>query len=152
MIKNQSEMMRKDHAARAIVSVAGIVVFAMFCLMVQLGHQKWNEQTTLTAAFESCMEIAPFKSSQQSISSKTTLNAENLQAHYDEFNHLFDATGLPPIWDGQKLVAWKEYHQESIKIAEQCHQSLRITDPQKELRGSYSKPVWDPGSEIWQTR
>ena len=34
--------------------------------------------------------------------------------------------------------------------AQKCYEKLGIKLPQQELRGTYSKPVWDPKSTIWQ--
>ena len=75
---------------------------------------------------------------------------ESLPRHFEEFDQIFRDTGLPPIWDGSKLVPWRVFHQQSILVAKQCHEQLGIIRPQKELRGPYAKPVWDPSSEIWQ--
>ncbi|WP_137025021.1 hypothetical protein [Synechococcus sp. UW179A] len=115
-----------------------------------MGHQEWKKQTTLTQEFERCTEQEPFKRSSQTNNPQTILEAKDLQKYFDEFNQIFDATGLPPIWNGQKLLPWKQYHQESIQVVQGCHEKLGVTRPQHELHGSYSKPVWDPNSKIWQ--
>ena len=129
------------------------IFFALTLIAVTtfIGHRAWNNQTLLTQAFESCMQEAPFKNSTNSGSPEGNLNPENLQKHFDEFNEIFDRTGLPPIWNGTRLVPWREYHKESIQVAQQCHQQIGITQPQLQLRGTYAKPVWDPESEIWQS-
>ena len=79
------------------------------------------------------------------------LQPEDLQRYFNQFNQIFDATGLPPIWNGKRLLPWKEFHQKSIQIAKECQQELGITRPQQERRGSYSKPVWNQMSAIWQS-
>ena len=139
----------KSHMSQLIWLLAILIALSGLTVTIIIGHREWDKQTELTQAFESCMQIAPFKNSFQANSAKATLNPENLEKHFDEFNQIFDRTGLPPIWNGKKLVPWKEYHKESIQIAERCHEKLGIKQPQKELRGTYAKPVWDPKSSIW---
>ena len=70
-------------------------------------------------------------------------------ASFDEFDQIFNETGLPPVWNGKSLVPWKLYHKDSIEYARKCHIELGIDQPQKQLRGTYSKPVWDPQSNVW---
>ena len=50
-----------------------------------------------------------------------------------------------------------DYHQSGmergwfpVSNAQKCYEKLGIKLPQQELRGTYSKPVWDPKSTIWQ--
>ena len=147
---SQEETLTRYHPGRLTLILAITLVITLSALMVFSGHQAWKKQTLLTQSFEKCMEKVPFRSAVKSDISEETLKPEDLQKHFDEFNQIFDATGLPPIWNGQKLLPWKEYHQKSIQIAQECHQELGITRPQQQLRGSYAKPVWDPKSEIWQ--
>jgi len=47
-------------------------------------------------------------------------------------------------------VPWKEFHKNSIEFASQCHGQLGIDQPQRQLKGTYAKPVWDPNSSIWR--
>ena len=81
---------------------------------------------------------------------EAVLTAEQLQNHFDAFDQMLKETGLPPIWDGKALVPWKDYHKSSIEFARDCHLQLGIDQPQQQLKGTYSKPVWDPNSQIWQ--
>ena len=97
------------------------------------------------------MGKAPFKSQPEFYNSEKTLQPEDLQRYFNQFNQIFDATGLPPIWNGKRLLPWKEFHQKSIQISKECQQELGITRPQQERRGSYSKPVWNLMSAIWQS-
>ena len=140
----------KQYPGRSTWIFVIVLVISLPSLMIISGQQAWSKQMLLTQSFERCMEKAPFKNPQKLEDSRPTLEPDDMQKHFDEFNQIFEATGLPPIWNGQKLVAWKEYHQKSIQIAQECHQELGITRPQHDLRGSYSKPVWDPKSQIWQ--
>ena len=82
---------------------------------------------------------------------RTKLTNKESTKNLNEFNQIFDATGLPLIWNWKRLIPWKEFHQKSIQIAKECHQELGITRPQQELGGSYSKPVRDPMSDVWQS-
>ena len=132
-----------------IMMIIGTVALAALLLGVVLGERWWSSQGQLTAQFEGCMEQAPFKQSFSQTRPEDVLSPDNLQQHFNEFEQIFKATGLPPIWNGKKLVPWKIYHQESIIIAKNCHAKLGITQPQKQLRGTYGKPVWDPNSPIW---
>ena len=82
---------------------------------------------------------------------RTNMTTRGSTKNCNEFDQIFDATGLPPIWNWKRLLPWKEFHQKSIQIAKECHQELGITRPQQELGGSYSKPVRDPMSDVWQS-
>ena len=122
----------------------GLVVFGV-------AQQKaWSHQAELTKRFEACMESAPFKQALKVPRPEAVLTDEQLQAHFDAFDQLLKETGLPPIWNGKTLVAWKEYHKNSIEFARQCHVQLDIDQPQQQLKGTYAKPVWDPNSSIWR--
>ena len=129
--------------------IIATVALAALLLAGVLGERWWSSQGQLTAQFEECMELAPFKQSFSQIRPEDVLSPDNLQAHFNEFDQIFQATGLPPIWNGEKLVPWKIYHRKSIIIAKSCHTKLGITQPQKQLCGTYGKPVWDPNSPIW---
>ncbi len=139
--------MEKSNAPKndLIVMIIATVVLSVLVL----GGRWWSSQGKLTAQFEECMEQAPFKQSFGKIRPENVLSPDNLQEHFNEFDQIFQATGLPPIWNGEQLVPWKTYHRESILIAKNCHTKLGITQPQKQLRGTYGKPVWDPNSTIW---
>ena len=132
-----------------IVMIIATVVLSVLLLAGVLGGRWWSSQGQLTAQFEECMEQAPFKQSFSKIRPENVLCPDNLQEHFNEFDQIFQATGLPPIWNGEQLVPWKTYHRESIIIAKNCHEKLGIMQPQKQLRGTYGKPVWDPNSTIW---
>ena len=125
-----------------------LLLLGLFAFGV-IGQKAWNEKAELTRRFEQCMESAPFKTSLRVPRPETVLSAEELQSHFDEFDQIFTETGLPPIWNGNALIEWKVYHKDSIEVARRCHSNLGIDQPQKQLNGTYSKPVWDPGSEIW---
>ena len=132
-----------------IMMIIATVALVALLLAGVLGERWWSSQGQLTAQFEECMELAPFKQSFSQIRPEDVLSPDNLQVHFNEFDQIFQATGLPPIWNGEKLVPWKIYHRESIVIAKSCHAKLGITQPQKQLRGTYGKPVWDPNPPIW---
>lgn len=132
-----------------LVIAAGLTLIVLL-LTSAAGQQAWSRQTKLTARFEQCMEQAPFKQSLKSAQPENQLQPEDLQRHFDQFNRMFEATGLPPIWDGHQLVVWTTFHRDSIQVAKACHQSLNIERPQQQLRGTYAKPVWDPDSAIWR--
>ena len=132
----------------AIVGIAllliGLVIFSF------IEQRAWSHQTALTRSFEACMESAPFKKSLKVPRPETVLTAEQLQSHFDDFDQMLKETGLPPVWNGQALIPWKEYHKNSIEFARQCHGQLGIDQPQRQLKGTYAKAVWDPRSQIWQ--
>ena len=132
-----------------IMMIIATVALAALLLAGVLGERWWSSQGQLTAQFEECMKQAPFKQSFSQIRPEDVLSPDNLQAHFNEFDQIFQATGLPPIWNGEKLVPWKIYHRESIIIAKSCHTKQGITQPQKQLRRTYGKPVWDPNAPIW---
>lgn len=132
-----------------IMMIIATVALAALLLAGVLGERWWSSQGQLTAQFEECMEQAPFKQSFSQTRPEDVLSPDNLQVHFNEFDQIFQATGLPPIWNGEKLMPWKIYHQKSIVIAKSCHTKLGIMQPQKQLRGTYGKPVWDPNSPIW---
>ena len=127
------------------------VILALILILVSgfIGQKAWGHQAELTKNFESCMERAPFKTILNTPKPEKVLSVEKLQNYFDEFDRIYNETGLPPIWNGETLVPWKIYHRDSIKIAKQCHTELGIAQPQKQLKGTYSKPVWDPNSKIW---
>ena len=124
--------------------LVGLVVFGV------VEQKAWSHQAELTSSFETCMESAPFQKSLRMPRPEAVLTAEQLQNHFDDFDQMFEETGLPPIWNGKALVPWKDYHKNSIEFARQCHGQLGIDQPQKQLKGTYSKPVWDPNSPIWR--
>ena len=124
--------------------LVGLVVFGV------VEQQAWSHQTELTKNFEACMESAPFKKSLRVPRPEAVLTAKQLQNNFDAFDQMLKETGLPPICDGKTLIPWKEYHKYSIEFARQCHGQLGINQPQRQLKGTYSKPVWDPNSPIWR--
>ena len=95
------------------------------------------------------MEQAPFRTIFETPNPENVLSVEELENYFDEFDSIFNNTGLPPIWNGKMLVPWTDFHKDSIQIAKQCHEKLGIDNPQKQLKGTYAKPVWDPHSSIW---
>ena len=102
----------------------GLVVFGA------VQQKTWSHQAELTQSFEACMESAPFKQYLRVPRPEAVLTDEQLQNHIDAFDQLLKQTGLPPIWNGQILVAWKDYHKNSIEFAMQCHAKLGIDQPQ----------------------
>ena len=122
----------------------GLVVFGV------VEQKGWSHQSELTQRFQACMESAPFKQSLRVPRAEAVLTYEQLQNHFDAFDQMHKVTGLPPIWNGKGLVAWKEYHKNSIEFARQCHGQLGIDQPQRQLKGTYAKPIWDPNSPIWR--
>ena len=131
-----------------IAAISLALALALVCGL--FGQRAWSHQTSLTKNFEACMEAAPFKQPLSEAKTAAAVTPESLPRHFEEFDQIFRDTGLPPIWDGSKLVPWRVFHQQSILVAKQCHEQLGIIRPQNELRGPYAKPVWDPSSEIWQ--
>ena len=138
----------KKNFGRIIISFSILLVIS-FAGMATLGQQHWMQQKQITTTFERCMEQAPFKSLTNKPDSANKLSPEELESHFADFDRIFKETGLPPIWNGKELIPWKVYHKESIIFASQCHKKLGITKPQKQLRGTYSKAIWDPKSDIW---
>ena len=128
-----------------------LIVIISFAGVATLGQQIWIEQEKNTTEFEKCMEQAAFKGSNDKPDPIVKLSPEDLERHFAIFDQIFKNTGLPPIWDGNQLVPWKIYHKQSIIVASQCHKKIGITKPQKQLRGTYSKAIWDPNSDIWQS-
>ena len=119
-----------------IMMIIATVALAFLLLAGVNGERWWSSQGQLTAQFEEYMEQAPFKQSFSQTRPEDVLSPNNLQVHFNEFDQIFQATGLPPIWNGEKLMPWKTYHRESIVIAKRCHTKLGITQPQKQLRGT----------------
>ena len=95
------------------------------------------------------MEQAPFRTVFETPRPEKVLSVEELENYFDEFDSIFNSTGLPPVWNGKMLVPWKDFHKDSIQIAKQCQEELGISNPQKQLKGTYAKPVWDPNSTVW---
>ena len=123
-------------------SIVGIGLLLIGLVVFGVVEQKaWSHQAELTKNFEACMESAPFKKSLRVPRPEAVLTAKQLQNHFDAFNQMLKETGLPPIWDGKTLLPWKEYHKNSIEFARQCHGQLGINQPQRQLKGTYSKPV-----------
>ena len=133
----------------SVVVGIGLLLIGL-CVFGVVEQKAWSHQADLTRRFEACMESAPFKKSLKVSRPEAVLTVEQLQKHFDDFDQMLKETGLPPIWDGTSLVPWKEYHKNSIAFARQCHGQLGIDQPQRQLKGSYAKPVWDPNSPIWQ--
>ena len=131
------------------IILAILLGLTLLLICTLLGQQAWSQQTVLTKSFESCMEQAPFRAIFETPRPEKTLSVEDLESYFDEFDSIFKSTGLPPVWTGETLVPWTDFHKDSIKIAKQCHEELGIDSPQKQLKGTYSKPVWDPNAKIW---
>ena len=66
-----------------------VLVIALPSLMIISGQQAWSKQMLLTQRFERCMEKAPFKNPQKLEDSRPTLEPEDMQKHFDEFNQIF---------------------------------------------------------------
>ena len=128
--------------------IIATVALAALLLAGVLGERWLSSRGQLTAQFEECMKQAPFKQSFSQTRPEDVLSPNSLQVHFNEFDQIFQATGYHPFGTAI-LMPWKIYHQESIIIAKSCHTKLGITQPQKQLRGTYGKPVWDPNSPIW---
>ena len=132
-------------------SIIGICLLLIGLVVFGVVQQKaWSHQAELTRSFEACMESAPFKTSLTVQRPEAVLTDEQLQNHFDAFDQMLKETGLPPIWNGKTLVPWKDYHKNSIEFASQFHGQLGIDQPQRQQKGTYSKPVWDPNSPIWR--
>ena len=130
----------------AIIGIALLLIgFVVFGVIEQ---KAWSHQAALTQSFEACMESAPFKQSLRVPRPEAVFTDEQLRNHFDAFEQMLKETGLPPVWNGKTLVAWKEFHKNSIEFASQCHSQLGIDQPQRQLKGTYAKPVWDPNSSI----
>ena len=142
-----------DKAKRAlgnrIMVISAVVIILVVAGIATLGQRMWSQQEQLTTEFETCMEQAAFKKSTNKPDPARKLSPKDLERHFVTFEKIFKDTGLPPIWDGEQLIPWKIYHKESIIIASQCHKKLGIINPKKQLRGTYSKAIWDPNSQIW---
>ena len=141
----------KRSFGKEIIIIFSLIVIISFAGVATLGQQIWIEQEKKTTEFEKCMEQAAFKGSNDKPDPIVKLSPEDLERHFAIFDQIFKNTGLPPIWDGNQLVPWKIYHKQSIIVASQCHKKIGITKPQKQLRGTYSKAIWDPNSDIWQS-
>ena len=132
-------------------SIIGIGLLLIGLVVFGVVQQKvWSHQAVLTQRLEACMERALFKQSVRVPRPEAVLTDKQLQNHFDTFDQMLKETGLPPIWNGKNLVTWKEYHKNSIEFARQCHGQLGIDQPQRQLKGTYAKPVWDPNSHIWR--
>ena len=147
-----SELMdNTKEPAGHLSAIIGIGLVLIGLVVFGVAQQKaWSHQAELTQRFEACMESAPFKQALKVPRPEAVLTDEQLQAHFDAFDQLLKETGLPPIWNGKTLVPWKDYHKNSIEFASQCHGQLGIDQPQRQLKGTYAKPVWDPNSSIWR--
>ena len=132
----------------AIIGICLLLIGLVVFVVVQ--QKAWGHQAELTQSFEACMESAPFKQSLRVPRPEAVLTDEQLRNHFDAFDQMLKGTGLPPIWNGKNLVAWKEFHKNSIEFAVQCHGQLGIDQPQQQLKGTYAKPAWDPNSPIWR--
>ena len=131
------------------MTLGALLGLILLLISVYLGQQAWKQHDDLTKSFETCMEQAPFRTIFETPRPEKVLSAEELENYFDEFDSIFNSTGLPPVWNGKILVPWTEFHKDSIQIAKQCHKELGISNPQKQLKGTYAKPVWDPDSPIW---
>ena len=141
----------KRSYGKEIMIIFSLIIIISFTGVAALGQQIWIEQGKNTTEFEKCMEKAAFKGYNDKPDPRVKLSPEDLERHFAIFDQIFKNTGLPPIWDGNQLVPWKIYHKQSIIVASQCHKKIGITKPQKQLRGTYSKAIWDPNSDIWQS-
>ena len=88
-----------------------------------LGQQAWSQQAALTKNFETCMEQAPFRTIFETPNPENVLSVEELENYFDEFDSIFNSTGLPPVWNGKMLVPWTEFHKDSIQVAKQCQKN-----------------------------
>ncbi len=96
------------------IKVATFLALALALVCGFLGQRAWSHQTLLTKSFEACMEAAPFKHPRSETMTEAAVMPESLPKHFEDFDQMFRDTGLPPIWNGNKLVPWKVFHKESI--------------------------------------
>ena len=144
-------MDNSSEPVRHLSAIVGIGLLLIGLVVFGVVQQKAScHQTELTQRFEACMESAPFKTSLKVPRPEAVLTDEQLQIHFDDFDQTLNERGLPPIWNGKTLVPWTEFHKNSIEFASQCHGQLGIDQPQRQLKGTYAKPVWDPNSPIWR--
>jgi len=143
--------MKQDRGAYNYFPMTLGVLLGLLILLICgfLGQQAWSQQAALTKSFETCMEQAPFRTIFETPRPEKVLSVEELENYFNEFDNIFNDTGLPPVWDGKMLVPWTDFHKDSIEIAKQCHEELGINNPQMQLKGTYAKPAWDPKSAIW---
>ena len=55
----------KSHMSQLIWLLTILIALSGLTVTIIIGHREWDKQTELTQAFESCMQIAPFKNSFQ---------------------------------------------------------------------------------------
>ena len=135
--------------ARRLGLIVGILIAVGLLITAAIGLNASHQREQLTRRFEACMETAPFKTSVPPPRPEAVLSAAELQQQLDSFDRIQAETGLPPIWNGSTLVPWTQFHRESIDVARACHDALGIEHPQRQLKGTYAKPAWDPHSAIW---
>ena len=100
--------------------LAILLGLALLIACTFLGQQAWSQQTALTKSFESCMEQAPFRIIFETPKPEKVLSVEELENYFDEFDSIFNNTGLPPIWNGEMLVPWTDFHKDSIQRHALC--------------------------------
>ena len=76
---------------------ATVFRIALAALLIASKNLVWEKQTTLVQAFNRCMELVSFTRSLQMNDVQTMLKAEDLRRHFDEFNQIFDTTGIPTV-------------------------------------------------------
>ena len=135
--------------ARRLGLIVGILIAVGLLISAAIGLNASHQREQLTRRFEACMETAPFKTSVPPPRPEAVLSAAELQQQLDSFDRIQAETGLPPIWNGSTLVPWTQFHRKSIDVARACHAALGIEHPQRQLKGTYAKPAWDPHSAIW---
>ena len=105
-----------------IAAISLALALALVCGL--FGQRGWSHQTSLTNNFEACMEAAPFKQPLSQSKMEAAVTPESLPRHFEEFDQIFRDTGLPPIWDGSKLVPWTVFHKQSILLQSSATNNL----------------------------
>ena len=137
---------------KGIMTILSIIVMICVAWVATLGQQIWIKQGKNTTEFEKCIEQAAFKSSNDKHDPIVKLLPEDLGRHTLRSSIKFSKIQVyHPSGMANNSFPGMSYHKESIIVASQYHKKLGITKPQKQLRGTYSKAIWEPNSDIWQS-
>ena len=96
-MQSQAEKRDQKPGFQLIMNQATVFRIALAALLIASRNLVRKKHTTLVQAFNRCMELVSFKRSLQTNDVQPMLKAEDMRRHFDEFNQIFDTTGLPAV-------------------------------------------------------
>ena len=103
-MSRQPDQSNKHHPGLPNLISGIVLLIALSSLMVVSGQKGWEKQTLLTQSFEDVWRKQPSKAHQNCTLEHKYDNQRVYKKNCNEFNQIFDTTGLTPIWNWKRLI------------------------------------------------